>query len=894
MKNLLTVVIFMTAYITSAQITITGVVKDSIGNPLEMVNIIAINQQTKKLDSYGFSDTQGHYKLNLQKNASYSIKVSYVGMKTADILLETKEIDITKDISLKEDTTLDEVNLTYKMPVVIKGDTIVYNADSFTSGREKKLGDVLQKLPGVEVNEEGEIKVEGKTVRKVMVEGKDFFDGDSKLATKNIPANAIDKVEILKNHSEVNQLRNVTDNEDNIAINIKLKEGKKNFWFGDIKAGSGFAMDESRYIANPKLFYYSPKYSLNVIANSNNIGEISFTWRDYFKFTGGFRNLGEGGTSISSSDDLSFLVMRNNQAKDITSTFGALNFSYSPTKTWDLSGFAIYSGMKTDIEQTSERNYINTNITETTNSLTQQNNRLGFVKLSTTYKPNANNNLDYDIFGKISKLTQHQNFLSSEAGTILENKTQTPFSINQNLNYYYTPSDTHIFAFEAQHLWQDKDPFYNAKLEQLSFANVLTFDTNQNIFDVSQNKRVKTNKLNAKLDYYYVLNAKSNVNISLGTTLSNQKFNSNIFQILDNGVRNTITSPSTLNNVKYVFNDFYTGFHYKFVTGIFTFNQGATLHRYLAKNSQLGKKFTNSFVKLLPDAFVKVSLKKSESLRLAYAMRVSFTDINHVAEGFVFNNYNRLYAGNRMLENLLSHNVQLNYSSFNMFNYTDVFASMNYSKKINAIKGSTEQLGINQIATSINSIFPDESIFANANFQKSFRKFKVTIGGNVSYLKLNNLFTSPQTQVATNRVSKSFTQSYRTKISSNFRDAPNFDIGYKYIVNNYDQGITQNRYYTHRPYINFDASLLKNFIFNTKFTYTNYRTENRTINNYSFWNANLSYQKKNSNWEYKMRVTNILGTKSLNQDNTVENIYNSTSSYIIQPRFAIFSITYNL
>lgn len=894
MKNLLFVVIFMTAYITTAQITVTGVVKDSIGNPLEMANIIAINKQTKKLDSYGFSDSQGRYKLNLQKNVSYSIKVSYIGMKTADIVLDTKEIDITKNISLKEDATLDEVNLTFKMPVTIKGDTIIYDADSFTSGREKKLGDVLQKLPGMEVNEEGEIKVEGKTVNKVMVEGKVFFDGDSKLATKNIPASAIDKIEVLKNHSEVGQLRNVTDNEDNIAINIRLKEGKKNFWFGDIKVGSSVAMDESRYIANPKLFYYSPKYSLNVMANINNIGEIPFTWRDYFKFTGGFRNLGGGGTSISLSNDLGFLAMRNNQAKDINAKFGALNFSYSPKKTWDLSGFAIYSGMKTDIEEASERNYINTNLTEVTSSLTQQNNKLGLIKLSSSYKPNANNHLDYDIFGKISKLTQDQNFLSSEAGTILENKIQTPFSINQNLNYYYTLSDNHIFAFEVQHLWQDEDPFYNAKLEQLSFANALALDVNQNVFDVSQNKRVKTNKLDAKLNYYYVLNAKSNINLSLGATLSNQKFNSNVFQILDNGIQNNITNPSTLNAVEYAFNDSYTGLHYKFVTGIFTFNQGATLHNYLAKNTQLGTKFTNSFVKLLPDAYIKVSLKKSESLRLAYNMQVSFTDVNRVAEGFVFNNYNSLYAGNQTLENSLSHNIQLNYSSFNMFNYTNVYAFINYNKRIDAIKGNTEQLGIDQISTSVNSVFPDESISANANFQKSFRKFKVTIGGNVSYAKLNNLFTSPQTQVVENRVSKSFTQSYRTKVSSNFRDAPNFDIGYNFIINEYDQGIIQNRYYTHSPYINFDTYLLKNFIFNTKFTYNNYRIENRTINNYSFWSANLSYQKKDSDWEYKMSVTNILDTKSLNQDNTVENIYNSTSSYIIQPRFAIFSITYNL
>ena len=81
-------------------------------------------------------------------------------------------------------------------------------------------------MPGIEVTDDGTIEVEGKEVSKITVEGKDFFDGDSKLATQNLPANAVNKVEVLRNFTEVNQLRSVTNNEDNIAINISLKSGK--------------------------------------------------------------------------------------------------------------------------------------------------------------------------------------------------------------------------------------------------------------------------------------------------------------------------------------------------------------------------------------------------------------------------------------------------------------------------------------------------------------------------------------------------------------------------------------------------------------------------------------------------------------------------------------------
>ena len=113
-----------------------------------------------------------------------------------------------------------------------------------------------------------------------MVNGKDFFYGDTKLASKNIPSKAVDKIQVLRNYSEVGQLSGVTNNQDNVAINIKLKEGKENFWFGTVTAGGGVSEDEPLYLAQPKLFYYSPKFSLNFIGDLNNTGETALSRRD--------------------------------------------------------------------------------------------------------------------------------------------------------------------------------------------------------------------------------------------------------------------------------------------------------------------------------------------------------------------------------------------------------------------------------------------------------------------------------------------------------------------------------------------------------------------------------------------------------------------------------------
>ncbi len=913
MKYFIKALLLFVACNTFAQVKLEGFVNDNTGKPLDLANVVAINQETNVLESFGITNDQGKFKLTLEKNSTYKIQVSYIEMKPFEENITTKEEGITKNFTLQLDTTLDEVELVYEMPVTIKGDTLVYNADSFKTGTEKKLEDVLKKLPGVEITDEGKVEVEGKEVSKIMVEGKDFFDGDTKLAIKNIPADALDKVQVLKNYDEVGQLSNLRSNEDNIAINIKLKEGKKSFWFGEVTAGLG---PDERYLVHPKLFYYSPKYSVNIITDFNNIGEVPFSRRDYFNFTGGFRGVNRAsGTNFNvSSQDMGFLTMQNNRAKAIDTKFGAANFSYSPKKTWDLSGFAIFSGSRIDLEENSTREYVQTEgilspPDETTESNTHQKSDLGMFKLSSSYKPNANNHLDYDVFGRISKQAEYQDFYSSIAQDIDEVQEQNPFSIKQNLNYYYTLNDKNIFAFEAQHLWQDEDPFYNAALQETSqfrFDDILGLNTNQSGYSVAQDKHIKTNKLDTKLDYWYVLNQKSNINFTLGSTFSQQDFDSEIFQILDNGnyyYLNNSTAPIK-NNVDYNFSDVYLGAHYRLKTGKFTITPGVSLHSYATKNKQFGTDLKDDFYRVLPDFNMRIQLKKSENLNFNYRMQTSFTDVNKLAESLVFNNYNSLFQGNRNLENSLAHNINVSYFSFNMFNYTNVFGFINYSNRVDQIRNQSEFLllsnpefplnsdqefiqTINRISTPFNSNFADETLTANGRFERRFGKIKGSLGGNFSYAKFNQFVNN------TRSINESFTQSYRTRISTFFKTAPNIEFGYNVTINDYEQGGGRTKYYTHSPFLNFDAYFLKAFTFVADYSYYNYRNETETINNYNFLDTSLTYQKKDSKWEYKFGVTNLLNTISLNKDNT-NNLYISTSEYFIQPRYAMLSVKYNL
>lgn len=916
-KHLLfSTMMFLFCAVANAQdVKLIGKVTDSLQNPLAMASVIAKEKETQKIITYSITNDDGLFQIKLSKDNIYTVEITFLGMQTLKSVINTNGVEQTlqKDFIMKaQSSDLDDVELVYEMPVSIKGDTIIYNADSFSRGNEEKLEDIIKNLPGMDINEEGEIEVEGKAVQKVMVEGKDFFDGDSKLAAKNIPSDAVDKVQVLRNFNEVDQMRGLGNDQDNVAVNIKLKEGNKKFWFGEVNSGLGYGGDELRYVANPKLFYYSPKYSINIISNFNNTGESVLSFRDYFNFTGGFRNFNQKGRTrfnISESG-LGALLRPTEQARLVENDFAAANFSFNPNDKLSFSGFGIFSGNRTGFETISRSQFIGTEenqenqSVENLQSTTNQENRLGLFKFSSIYKPNTNFQLDYDALIKISdqvenagKFSQFTNIDDSVINNnIVENRDNQPNSINQNANTYFTLDENNVFAGQAQYLYQKEDPFYQAILDFLPFAGILNADANQSNFNINQSKMVTTNKVDAMIDYYRVLTQKSNINFSVGITHSDQKFNSNIFQILDNGNRiNFEQTPdvegetfSLVNDVNFRFTDAFVGARYKFVRGNFTATPGVTLHNFNLSTEQLGFQSSSNEWQLLPEVLAIYNFRRAESIRFNYAMTAEYTDVNNYAEAFVFNNYNSLFRGNRSLENAIANSYTLSYFNFNMFNYVNINANLNYTKRINGIKSDAKIVAINQVSTpfNISSNFPDETFSAFGSFSKRFKTLQFEASTRFSYSDLNNQFNDEI------RNSESFTQNYQASVRTNFKKGPNVEVGYNYTRNRYDNANNESTFLTDRPFVEIDYQFLKAFTFEADYNYFNYRdTEDTISNEYAFLNSSLSYQKSKSRWEFTLQAQNLLDVRTINNDSFSEN-FNTTNEYVVLPRIVGLRVRY--
>lgn len=898
----------------SQNIKLEGIVKDTLGNPLEMANIMVINQATKAMDGYAITNEEGKFQISVKSNSTYQLKVSFIGFQAFNQEFTTNTENIRKVITLKEGgVLLKGVEIVQEMPVSISGDTIVYNADSFKTGTERKLEDVLKKLPGVQVNEDGEIEVEGRKVTQLLVEGKKFFEGDTKIGSKNIPSDAVDKVQVLRNFNEVSQLKGLENNEENIALNIKLKKGKDKFWFGDILVGGG---PDERYVINPKVFYYSPKTTFNVISNLNNVGEVPFSIRDFFRLTGGARNtIARSGTNIGiSSNNLGISTTQNDRALKIDTKFGAVNLTQQVTDKWNISGFGVISSNKTVTNTKSNFGIFQPNSSELQtiedrSDVSNLRDNLVVFKLGSKYKKSADFQLDYDATFRRSSQSEDnvvnsQSTIFSSSGNIdrtnniISFKDQDPVAFQQSLNMFWTKNEKNTFVLEVQHLYQDEDPFYNPSLLEDPFPGI-GFQSGQSRYDIRQERFVKTNKVDAKADYYYTINNKSILNITLGNTNSYQGYNSSIFQLLDNGSLYQLPDNGDLifdNDVKYSFNDAYLGMHYKFIIGKnLTFNPGVNFHQFNIYNDQLNSRVRDNFFRILPDVFAQWQIKKAESLTYNYRMSNFFNDVNALVEGFNLNNFNSLSAGNRFIDNALQQSHRLDYSKYNLFNYTTIFARLNYLRTTDPVVNRSFFNGISQISERVNGDFSNETVSGTFSYQRSFKKYyKASASTNIAWSKNNQLFvnpTDPNNPLSDfSRNIENWNQFYRLSFGTQFQKLPNLEAAYGINISENPNTV----FTTHSPSITLDYKIIDGLALTSTYTYNDFRSRDGNINNtFDLLTASINYRKKDSKLEYRISGTNLLNTKSINRDSFNVVSFNS-SQYFVQPRYIIFSLQYSL
>ncbi len=287
--------------------TIKGVIKDADGAPLPgaAIQLTALPDSTRA--GYMMSGDTGEFAFNDLKPGKYRLLAVMTGMEDIDRNLTVEKPDQTIDlggITLTENAVMlqEAVVKGVKAAVVAKQDTLEFNADSYHTAPNGTVGDLLKKLPGVEVSSDGSITSNGKTIKKILVDGKEFFGDDPQMASKNLPSNMVNKVQVVDRKSDLARLTGIDDGEEETVINLTVKKDMNNGWFGNVSGGYG---TDNRYEGSFVINNFNNGNQITLLGGANNTNELGFSDRGRGRFNG-FG--GSGGITNSQRFGLNFNV----------------------------------------------------------------------------------------------------------------------------------------------------------------------------------------------------------------------------------------------------------------------------------------------------------------------------------------------------------------------------------------------------------------------------------------------------------------------------------------------------------------------------------------------------------------------------------------------------------
>lgn len=343
--------------------TVTGKVIDSQdGTSLPNSTVMLMSSDTARMVSGGITDKNGSYKLSKISKGKYILKVSFIGYKTFYHAITVNDgtnnagTAMLTPSSVEIETTLVEA----KLPEMeVKDDTLMFNASAFKVPEGSVLEELLKKLPGVEIDSEGTIKVNGKTVSRILVGGKEFFGNNKEMATKNIPTEIIDKVKTYDKQSDMARITGIDDGEEETVIDISVKKNMNHGWFGNLDTAYG---TKDRFSEKLMVNRFSDKSQASLIGSYNNVGDRNFPG-------GGGGPGGRGGGGIRKSG------------------MGGLNFAQD-AKNIEYGGNIQYSGSKNDSRSRSNsQNFVSTNASYSNNrniNISKSNNFRGDFKIEWT------------------------------------------------------------------------------------------------------------------------------------------------------------------------------------------------------------------------------------------------------------------------------------------------------------------------------------------------------------------------------------------------------------------------------------------------------------------------------------------------------------------------------
>lgn len=886
--------------------TVKGKLIDSVGRQaLRDASITVVEAQDSTLEAFGLSQNNGSFEVKNISSGKFIVNISFEGYKTVHkrlIISRDKLVVDLGEIFMKTKTKEFEEVVVTEAPMKVKNDTIEYNAGSFKTKPNAVVEDLLKKLPGVEVAKDGSIKAQGETVQRVLVDGKRFFGDDPKMATRNLPPDVVDKVQVYDAQSDQSMFSGFDDGSRTKTINITTKKDKRRGLFGKAMAGGG---NQGRYESSLNLNSFKNDQQLSLIGEGNNVNRQAFSVQDIL---GVVRN-GGGGRGGSGGANIVDGYGGGNSSSGITTVWaGGLNYRDVWGKKTDAYGSYFYN---------------NLNVSSISNSLTQRYNTLTDSSQYATQNSNSlnknqshrfNYNIEWPVDSNNSFIIRpNGTYQQSTVGTITGTNTTLGKSTQlSNVSQDYNGKNNgyngtidllfrhkfkkkgHTISFGLNGGGNSNDGSANNQ----SFTAYATSDTSR----INQNNNTNSHSGNGSITGSYTFPIARNQLIELSGNYSySQSISGKNTFAYDNATGAYLLRVDSLTN------DFkntnysdratvgYRIQNSKFNLGITSGVQFSTINSInRTTDSVIEKHYTN----LYPMANFTYNFTRTKNVRINYSGRTNSPSLSQLQPVPNNSNQTNIVIGNPDLKQSFVNSIRIFFTSFDVFKLRNIFAVINATQTSNGIISKIDQYNTGsakagtQRTTYVNKTGGySVSGFFTYGFQLDKPKSNLNFTTNLSNSRSLSIINEATNYTYNSSVGETigWTMNLNDKFDMNFHTTSTYSI-----VKNTIQSQSNSNYFTQSFWFEPTYTFNGGWVFSNDFSYT-YNTGRTAGYNTSvpLWNAYVSKLMLKQKGELKFALYDIMNKNQSVTRTSNNNSVTDLENNVLKQYFSV-TFAYNL
>lgn len=910
-------IIFMFCVVLSsvaiAQQSIEGTIVDPSDNsPLIGVNLLLANQADSTDRYYATSGIDGSFKFSKVKTGTYTLTGSYVGYIKLERSIKVEKRDINLgSVNMEQDAEmLEELKIVGETPMSVQiGDTTQFNAQAFKTNPDASAEDLVRKMPGITV-ENGTIKAQGEDVGRVLVDGKPFFGDDPSSSLRNLPAEIIDKVQVLDQLSEQAQFTGYDDGNRTKTINIVTKPNTNKGVFGRISGGYG---NDDRYGIGGNLNIFNGDRRLTVLGMANNVSQLNFASEDLSAASGGRGRGGRGGMMGGGN----FFV--GQQSGFTTTQSAGLNFSDKWGDKVDISGSYFFNHTNNTNSTLLNREYFlaaDSSQYYTENSQSERGNYNHRVDLRVDYRIDSSNSitirprLSVQQSDSRSGVAGQTSFLGGELINSMDNNqlsSTAAFNFSNDMLYRHSFGkagrtislnlNTEIGRNEGESSLEAVNSYYTGDFDRIE------------VVDQETENNSDRNRITANAVYTEPVGEKSQLMLEYQISYDESNSGKSVFDLRQEGGEGREIDSTLSNNFENTYVTNRAGIGYSTRGEKSRLRVGLNYQEATLSGTQLfpfHAETQKTFGNLLPSLMYNYEFSKQDRLNIFYRTSTSAPSISQLQNVIDNSNPLQLRTGNPDLQQRYSHMLMARFSSTNPKKSSNTFAMINASYTTDYITNATYTAQSDSLLTDGIMLYKGSRLIKPVNVGSSWSvrsyfsygtpiaalKSNLNLGTGISYSNTPGLINTSKNTSETVQLNQTLTLS--SNISQNL-DFTLSSAAYYNIVKNTLQPTLNNNYFSQTNGVKFKWIFWKGFTIEQDLTHTWYAGLGDEFDR-SVLLMNIGIGKrlfKGDRGEIKISVYDVL-----NQNDNIQRTVNETyiedrRTQSIQ-RYAMLTFSYNL